>query len=696
MLDKRENLVEIATRRLLIMIERRGVAQKYARLLYENSNDVQAIDECRKNLGLKSSESQETTSQIIEHLPKGENIGIWHKETKNSEYYTKDTRYKNEYNYWCRNKKIPARKKGKRIVLIGESVARGFLYDPYFTPAKYLEYLLNYYTEEKDYEIIDLAKLGMTIEILIRTIKQCLELKPDLIILFAGNNFRESIFLSEQNKKEYILSMKQNNQIHQIYQIIEKKMDDFIAELFLTIKNINKKNDIPFLYIIPEFNLKDWKSNYYEKEQYLITNNSSKWNNLFRHAEMAFESEDFKTARNNYLKLIDMNPIYTYAYEKIGKTYEMEQERKNARSWYEKARDSRYLNWSRASVCTAAIRDKIIKYANQCNCTILNLQEKFCELMPESIPGKNLFLDNCHMSSKGIMISMQLAADNIAKILKNKPINSTVFADANGPDNMVEANARFFAAIYNAHIGAQSFDSLCEDIEQAYKYNPQISQLMINYLNLAVKKIPWVLNKDYEELLSEHFTIMAQMDECRILDIPLCNAMLTVLKQEAGIDIISQINSMRIENFGPHNGKVNMLEPYFRENSYVKSVGETFYEHNAEKQLFVRFTGPITTFHLISSQACSLRASIVMRIIKKNQVAKIFVNDNYVIDLWVTDCWTGHEFIINNKYLRDDGLNQLVIYWPETDQVNEKNSDLIMLNKCLYGEIVQFNITEKS
>ena len=45
---------------------------------------------CRKNLGLKSSESQETTSQIIEHLPKGENIGIWHKETKNSEYYTKD------------------------------------------------------------------------------------------------------------------------------------------------------------------------------------------------------------------------------------------------------------------------------------------------------------------------------------------------------------------------------------------------------------------------------------------------------------------------------------------------------------------------------------------------------------------------------------------------------------------------------
>lgn len=678
------------------MIERREVAQKYARLIYENSNDIQAINECRENLKLKSLEGQDATFQITEHLCEGErNIGIWHKEAENSEFYTKNKRYENEYNYWCRNKKIPDGKKGKRIILIGESVARGFLYDPHFTPAKYLEYLLNYYTEEKNYEIIDLARLGMTIEIMIRTIKQCLKLKPDLIILFAGNNFRESIFLSEKDKEEYISSIKHNNQINQINKIIEKKMEGFIAELFLTIKNVNEKNNIPFLYIIPEFNLKDWESNNYEKEQYLITDNPAEWNTLFKHAEMAFESKDFKTAKEKYLKLIDINPVYTYAYEKIAQIYELEHERKKARSWYQNARDSRYLNWSRASVCTSTIRDKIIKYANKCNCITLDLQEKFHELMPESIPGKNLFLDNCHMSSKGIMISMQLAADNIARMLENKPINSAVFSDDNGPDHNIEANARFCAAIYNAHIGAQSFNSLYEDIKQAYKYNPQISQLMIKYLNLASKKIPWVLNRDYEELLSEHFTIMAQMDECRILDIPLCNAMLKVLKEDAGIDIISQINYMRIENFGPHNGKINMLEPYFRENSYVKSVGETFYEHNTEQHLFVRFTGPISIFHLISNQTYSLSASIVMRIIKKNQTVKIFVNDNYITDCCVADCWTRHEFIINKEYLRDDGLNQLAIYWPEIDQANRNNNDVVMLNKCLYGEIIQFDITEK-
>jgi hypothetical protein len=51
-----------------------------------------------------------------------------------------------EWDWWANLGRIEPKEAGRaRVVLIGESVARGYLYDPQFTPAMALEMMLEPY-----------------------------------------------------------------------------------------------------------------------------------------------------------------------------------------------------------------------------------------------------------------------------------------------------------------------------------------------------------------------------------------------------------------------------------------------------------------------------------------------------------------------------------------------------------------------
>src|SRR5262245_21445068 len=47
------------------------------------------------------------------------------------------------WHFWANVQKIPAKGQRQRIVLLGESVARGYLYDPQFNPAMALQAMMN-------------------------------------------------------------------------------------------------------------------------------------------------------------------------------------------------------------------------------------------------------------------------------------------------------------------------------------------------------------------------------------------------------------------------------------------------------------------------------------------------------------------------------------------------------------------------
>src|SRR5688572_7482424 len=85
----------------------------------------------------------------------------------------------------------------RRVCLIGESTAAGFFYAPHLTPAKVLEDQLLQIKGTGAYEVIDLTKVDMpadgTAHDLVRVTVAALQLDPDVLVIFAGNNWLNQI-----------------------------------------------------------------------------------------------------------------------------------------------------------------------------------------------------------------------------------------------------------------------------------------------------------------------------------------------------------------------------------------------------------------------------------------------------------------------------------------------------------------------
>jgi len=79
----------------------------------------------------------------------------------------------------------------RRVLLIGESVARGYLYDPEFTPALALEKIVEPHFGDDGIEVIDLARTNLGYKVRELAIA-ALPLEPDMAIIFAGNNWNTS------------------------------------------------------------------------------------------------------------------------------------------------------------------------------------------------------------------------------------------------------------------------------------------------------------------------------------------------------------------------------------------------------------------------------------------------------------------------------------------------------------------------
>ncbi|MCP4152734.1 MAG: hypothetical protein GY757_33685, partial [bacterium] len=175
----------------------KSTAAELADLIYEGSQDIEKIEALERELGIiKATEGTEKAPTS----PKADgSIGIWKPGLfRGKKCFIRDDRFENEFTYWVNMQRISVKKKKKRVVFLGESVARGFLFDPHFTPASYLGGILKNKSDSGGIEVIDLAKTNMLIHELEEICSSCLALEPDVVTIFAGNNWHNSFNLSKE------------------------------------------------------------------------------------------------------------------------------------------------------------------------------------------------------------------------------------------------------------------------------------------------------------------------------------------------------------------------------------------------------------------------------------------------------------------------------------------------------------------
>src|SRR5690349_10016389 len=152
---------------------------------------------------------------------------------------------------WANVQKIPPKDSRRRVVLVGESVARGYLYDPYFTPAKALQKMMDAACGPDKIEVVDLARTDLIHEQLQELIVQALHLQPDALIIFAGSNWG-GVGWSNERLFDVPSRLRETGSWRGVKELCESVLMAKSRQTLSLLEGIIQERRIPVVFMLPE------------------------------------------------------------------------------------------------------------------------------------------------------------------------------------------------------------------------------------------------------------------------------------------------------------------------------------------------------------------------------------------------------------------------------------------------------------
>ncbi|MEL7003262.1 MAG: hypothetical protein AAFN93_11090, partial [Bacteroidota bacterium] len=602
---------------------------------------------------------------------------------------------RSEWVYWADLPLIPNKSARKRIVFLGESVARGMFYDPFYNPAKALQKMVG----EESFEVLDLAKTNMDLGELTTITEQSLQLLPDSLVIFAGNNWYNDVKRSfTKEDYEQMSSALENDDIPSFDRFIHGRYSNLVKDYIALLGEIKKKVGIPIIFIIPEFNLIDWKSSQNERiPRYLPSQQMSRWIALVETVTLTSDASKLEIIAN---ELIEIDGTHPYGYELLAQA-KMGVDPEYAKSLLEKARDTNIYSrcFSKPRV-HSIIQNIFFEQAANHGVEIVDSRSLFLSASDGSLPDRKYFLDYCHLTEEGIKVTMAEAGEKLLKALNKSFEPGQLYNAENNLTDEARANAFINASIHNAHYG-QSHDILQYLCTQALSYSEKSEEFMANYVDLATRKTSTTICKSHIHLVENEYTLqygstgIMQRNDQKTLDVGLVDAMIYALKQK-NIDLAEDINQLRIEEHSPGSKPVDLLKSFYSSQSYDMYPGQ--------KPAYYQSRNYKSSFTLVTKGDRDLRAGITLRtpfVTDTSEPITISINSEEIVSLKPSMSWTSVEFDINDELLKD-GINEVIVRWPESQKnmfENKKFKDQALDDEeilhrlyTVFGEIHSFSI----
>jgi len=639
-------------------------------------------------------------------------VGIWEKKQENGEtYFVRSKDKLEEWNYWANLGRIEPKGTKKRVVLIGESVARGYLYDPQFTCAMALETILKSQADGAEIEVIDLARTNLGLEVRELAI-DALQLEPDAVIIFSGNNWRCVFPPSAADIPKIDVALRAQG-MAATKQYVETMLKDEVTRIVHDVGLTYKERGVPLLWIIPEFNLGDWRDPL-TNAPHLPAGANLEWINLWQDAQHAFQDGDCETAAALARRMVELDQevnvagLYILA-DCSAQLGDMD----SARRYRELARDSVIWDSSKSaaprtySVAQQVLRDEAPKYDGQ----ILDMPRLFKEYLKGALPDRQLFLDYCHMTSEGIQVTMAAAASCILKQLALKDVAWTrLIGQAASPSHEVEAEAAFLAAIHSAHWW-QPYDVIHSFCARALQQSRHIAKIMTCFVDMQTRRTPMLMCRSAEQIsvsgspLIQHYLLRYNNQQ---LDRMLLDAVLHALK-DAGIEAREQLDSLRKTEYGVAGRDIDLLDYYHcsaalqpQEVMWVLPKRDVFLPQ--ERHHYYKAYWCESKFVFVGEADCPVRFQLTFRLHYPSLTdpkVTLRVNAVNVGTVEVNREWATWNITVPGRVLKD-GLNDIVVEWPMPDfpgmqGYDDVLNDLTEGNKpeffCIFGEIHTFVVS---
>lgn len=648
----------------------RPVADELAKLISAGSSERERMQALLEQLYANSMPPTPPRKAETGH------VGIW-KPTVGKDgatTYNRDPALLREWTLWADTAKIAVQSPHKRVVLLGESAARGYLYDPYYNLAKELDGILSKTKLTETVEVTDLAKTNLLLEELVALVPACMALRPDVLVIMAGNNWHFSV--EKQLTGDDLARMRallESGAYDELKACIEDKFRRVATAALQSIAAAAAQYSVPVIFVIPEFNLADWKSD--ADEQIIPWAPDARmacWLSAREKALAALARGQKGLLESAASLMIASDPTNPLGHELLAQCYLQEENWPAARHCLEQARDTVLFGRALRSKprCFSVARQTILEEGKRLGMHVVDLVRIFEADANGALPSRDYFLDYCHMSVKGIRVAMTHTAAAVVEVMTGRrPAPHELAPSGIAPAAGVLANAHFCAAIHNAHGGQQDY-IMEHHCRAALALSPAIKDAMHQFIDFASRYNSTKFCKSFSDILYSgngfsQYTRSAGLLHARnnkLLDITLVDIMVNVLA-DAGMDLSASVNALRVQQHGAGPAQKNLLESFYVSNTYNAFIIE-------DKLNYLQARRTATEVWVVSNACASISLQLVYRTPGRqydDKVVRLSCNGEQLAEAPMSSAWACCNFSIPASCLRE-GVNCLVIEWPYTSE----------------------------
>jgi hypothetical protein len=542
-------------------------------------------------------------------------VGIWHSQTIKGERYFVRAASGHESSLWSNVGRIPP-KRGRRVLLLGESVARGYFYDPHVTPASVLRVMLRALAPADEIDVVDLARTDLRLAALLDLARSAIVLEPDVMIVFAGNNWHPTSSFSAEEGETLELLLRNGSSPAVVREWVERTLTDHVHAAVQDLGALGRRHGVPVVFVLPEFNLVDWRD------------------------------EGNATAAENDAAAAAP--------------------RAEARAQLESARDAGLFRAQMQTPrCYSVIQRSVRAAAPVHGVALVDLSAVFERVMQGSLPDRTLFLDYCHLTAAGIRHAMAATASVVAPLLGRHSDPETLRRVDVPVATKIDAEAHFLAAVHNANWG-QNAEIVRYHCEQAVAIEPAVTRMMTLFLDFHIRRARAILCKSFEGLFElqnmSAVTLLAganhsEASEAKLLNPVLIDEVVRVASVRQP-DLRATTQLLLTREHGVAATGTDLLDPRYALWSYEQL---TSYGRRA----FYRATAGVSRFKVVCGHDGPVRFLLTARAPEPaaGRPFAVLVNDVMHFTERLTTRWTTHELVVPAGGLRF-GFNVVEIRWP--------------------------------
>ncbi|HEV2852108.1 MAG TPA: SGNH/GDSL hydrolase family protein [Thermoanaerobaculia bacterium] len=566
-----------------------------------------------------------------------------------------------------------------RVAFFGESVAAGYLYAPHLTPARVLEAQLRAAGGEGNFEVVDLARTNETLGSLAETVRTSLQINPDVLVLFIGNNWNlletpevSPWAPSEAARRQYEQALREEGIAGPLRLATERLREkaeatlDFVALIAGAVR-------IPVVLVIPEVNLADWETR--QPPAGLSGEEAARWHTLYGEAVERLKRGDFEGALAHARAMRDLDGgtcsstwrLFFQAWRGLG---DLEEARRAALAEVDAAAypACAFLG---APQATTAAREILRAAARRHGFACVDLREVFAETTGSALPDRRLFLDYCHLTSEGIGIAMAAVADRVLDLSGMETGSvSRVSPEISPPISQeIEATARLGAAIHTAHrlLPVAPKRPLLEHwCEAALDASPGIEAAMLDLVEARCAPCPAVLTAAQQRNLASPYRLLLQHGwRWDHLDADLIEAIEAVLERRGSPAKEETITRLLLEHHALRPEGTDLVEPPWLWEPLARFYPEVMSFEDLSDRATFRSPWPESSFCLVCDAATDVEIEPTLRLPGRGRLGhvRVAVNGEEAGGIDAGERWRRAVLRLPRGLLKP-GLNRLTLLWP--------------------------------